>query len=352
MNSASQLDPPGKHSQRPVGQRPATAPQAGERSEQGGIAVVIPCYRVARELPAVVAAIGSEVSRIYCVDDACPEGSGTVIARLQTTDTRVVPLYLETNQGVGGATIRGIEQALADGAQWIVKLDGDGQMDPALIPKLIAPLQRGEADYTKGNRFFHPEDTRAMPLLRLIGNAGLSFFAKLSTGYWQLFDPNNGFVAIEARVARAIAWHKLHRRYFFESDVLFRLSTLRAVVRELPMRAHYGAEASSLNIGGALIQFPWLHARNFFKRIGYNYFLRDFSIASASLLAGLAMTGFGLAFGLARWWHSRRFQELASAGTVMLAALPILLGVQLLLNFLQADMANVPRQPIHPGLRD
>src|SRR5690606_11392859 len=97
-----------------------------------------------------------------------------------------------TNLGVGGAVMTGYLTALADGMDIIVKVDGDNQMDPALIPDFIAPILAGEADYTKGNRFFDLEEIRAMPKLRLFGNALLSFMTKLSAGYWDIFDPTNG----------------------------------------------------------------------------------------------------------------------------------------------------------------
>ncbi len=165
------------------------------------VAVVTPCFRVSRQIRGVLAAIGPEVWRIYCVDDACPEHSGAAVAEQAAHDSRIRLLRHDTNQGVGAAVVTGYRQAIADGAHVIVKLDGDGQMDPARIPDLIAPIAAGNADYVKGNRFYHLESLRAMPVSRLIGNAGLSFLSKLSTGYWNLFDPTNGFTAIHAEVA-------------------------------------------------------------------------------------------------------------------------------------------------------
>ena len=314
------------------------------------VAVVIPCYRVGKHLAGVVQAIGPKVWRIYCVDDACPEDSRRVIEGLAAENPRVQGLFHTLNQGVGAAVVTGYRQALADGADLIVKLDGDGQMDPARIPELLEPLLRGEADYVKGNRFFDLDSVKAMPVVRLIGNAGLSFLSKISSGYWNLFDPTNGYTAIQASLARQLPLHKLNPRYFFESDMLFRLNTLRAVVLEVPMDARYGDETSSLSVSNALVRFPFLHARNFFKRIFYNYFLRGFSIASVNLLVGLVLTSFGLVFGVTHWVAAAESNVLASPGTVMLAALPIILGTQLVLSFVSFDMENVPRDPIHRRL--
>jgi dolichol-phosphate mannosyltransferase len=315
------------------------------------LAVVIPCYRVSRQIGDVLAAIGPEVWRIYCVDDGCPEQSGRMVEQRATVDPRVRLLVHPLNRGVGAAVVTGYRQALEDGAEIIVKLDGDGQMDPGRICELTAPLRDGEADYVKGNRFYHLESLRAMPVGRLIGNAGLSFLSKLSTGYWNLFDPTNGFTAIHAAVARRLPLGKLHPRYFFESDILFRLNTLRAVVTEVPMDARYGEEKSNLSLVKAFVQFPIYHARNCCKRIFYNYFLRGFSVASINLVVGFALLLFGVTFGVVEWIVGAQRQTPASSGTVMLAALPVIIGSQLLLSFLSFDMSNVPREPLHPKIR-
>ena len=211
------------------------------------IAAVIPCFRVKHAILGVLAAIPRSVDRIYVVDDACPDGSGDAVAS-GCRDPRVRVLRHERNQGVGGATLTGYRAALADGATVIVRLDGDGQMDPALIPRLLRPIQDGEADYAKGNRFFELEGLRPMPPLRLLGNSLLSFASKLSSGYWNVFDPTNGFTAIHAAVLRQLPQDKLARDWFFESDLLFRLGTIRAVVCDVPMPARYDGETSSLVI--------------------------------------------------------------------------------------------------------
>ena len=209
------------------------------------IAVVMPCFRVGARALEVIANIGAEVGWIFCVDDACPLGSGDLIER-DCKDARVTVLRHAHNGGVGAATMTGLRAALATPALAFVKLDGDGQMDPSLIPRLVAPLLCGQADYVKGNRFHRLRDVTAMPMLRLAGNAALSFLTKLSTGYWQVFDPTNGFIAIDRRVAAALPFDRIAPRYFFESDLLYELGQLRAKISEMPMQAVYGDEPSSL----------------------------------------------------------------------------------------------------------
>jgi dolichol-phosphate mannosyltransferase len=328
---------------------PSETPRAPSANAWPRIAVVIPSYRVKPHILEVLGRIGPEVSRIYVVDDRCPESSGDHV-EANCRDPRVRVLRHEVNQGVGGATMSGMRQAVADGAEVILKIDGDGQMDPALIPRFVRPILEGRADYAKGNRFHHIEDVRAMPRVRLFGNAVLSFMAKISTGNWGIFDPTNGYLAIHGRVAALLPWDKIERRYFFESDLLYHLYNLRAVVIDVPMRAVYGEERSGLKPAAMLLPFLAKHARNFAKRIFYNYYLRDFSIASAELVVGLLALCFGVFFGGSRWLASVESGVVASAGTVMTAALPVIVGVQFLMGFLNYDIQNAPRTPIHPLL--
>jgi glycosyltransferase involved in cell wall biosynthesis len=244
----------------------------------------------------------------------------------------------------------GYRAAIADGAEVIVKLDGDGQMDPALIPYFVAPILAGEADYTKGNRFYDIEKMCSMPRVRLFGNAVLSFLTKLSSGYWDLFDPTNGYTAIHAKVARHLPLAKISQRYFFETDILFRLNTLRAVVVDVPMEARYGDEVSNLKVSKIVGEFLFKHVRNFFKRIFYNYYLRDMSLASIELPLGASLFTFGVGFGGWHWINAAHSDIATPAGTVMLAALPTLMGLQLVLAFLSYDIASVPRRPRHKVL--
>jgi hypothetical protein len=180
----------------------------------------------------------------------------------------------------------------------------------------------------------------------------LSLLAKLSTGYWNIFDPTNGYTAIHASVAKHLPFEKISRRYFFETDMLFRLSTLRAVVLDVPMVAAYGDETSSMKLSNIILEFLLKHSRNFIKRIFYNFFLREMNIASLELVAGTLLLVFGASFGGYHWGAAKRAHVATPAGTVMLAALPVLLGLQLLLAFVGFDIASVPRRAIHRHLLD
>ncbi|APW36524.1 glycosyl transferase family 2 [Rhodoferax koreense] len=317
------------------------------------IAVVIPSFRVTRHVLGVIESIPARVWRIYVVDDACPEGSGRLVER-DSRDPRVHVLFNLENQGVGGAVIAGYLRAAADGARVIVKIDGDGQMDPGLIDDFVFPILAGEADYTKGNRFFDLDQLQSMPRMRVFGNAALSLLAKFSTGYWDLFDPTNGYTAIHVDVLSHLPLDKISRRYFFETDILFRLNVARAVAVDVPMAARYADEVSNLKISRIVGDFLFKHARNFGKRIFYNYYLRDMSLASLELPLGLFLFFFGAVYGTWHWIESARLGIVTTAGTVMLAGLPVLTGLQLVLAFFGQDIGSVPRRVRHstgPRLR-
>ncbi|MDP2832079.1 MAG: glycosyltransferase family 2 protein [Pseudomonadota bacterium] len=313
------------------------------------IAIVIPSYKVRAHILGVIHSAGPEVDVIYVVDDQCPESSGQYVAE-NCTDPRVRVLFNEQNEGVGGATLAGFSRAAQDGADIMIKIDGDGQMDPRLIPKFIAPIVNGRADYTKGNRFYNPEDVLTMPTVRLLGNAALSFMSKLSTGYWHVFDPTNGYLAISAKVFSLLPRQKIAKRYFFETDMLFRLNTIRAVVLDVPMVAVYGDETSGLKIHRELGRFMVGHLRSFSKRIFYNYFLRDFGVASVQLVSGVLAIGFGVSFGGIQWYLNAASGVDTPAGTVMIATLPIILGFQMLLSFLGYDISSTPVEPLQGRL--
>jgi len=315
------------------------------------IAVVVPCFRVRRQVLQVIGSIGIDVERIYAVDDFCPEQSGALIEQ-QCTDPRVRVLRHAENQGVGGATVTGYREALADGADIVVKVDGDGQMDPAMISRLTRSIASGAADYAKGNRFYDLEHVRAMPRLRLFGNAVLSLINKVVSGYWNVMDPTNGFTAIHRAALMAIPLAKLDRGYFFESDMLFRLYTIRAVVRDVPLPSRYGDETSSLRVGRVAAIFPLKYLRAMIKRLFYAYFLRDFNAGTLQLSLGLLIGAAGAVFGIASWIHSVITGIPATAGTVMLAGLPVLAGLQFLIGALHYDIESIPREPLQGRAED
>ena len=316
--------------------------------EAAGIWLVVPCYKVRDHILRVIRSTPAWFEGIVCVDDACPEHSGDFI-KAENTDPRVVVLRLPRNQGVGGATLAGYAEAARRGGRVLVKVDGDDQMDLHYAAQLVAPILLGEADYAKGNRFTSISHLTTMPTVRVLGNAMLSFAAKLSTGYWNIFDPTNGYTAIDANVARLVMEKRVARRFFFETDLLYHLGTLRAVVRDVPMPARYADEVSNIRISQIVGPFAARHLRNFAQRVVGQYFIRDFSAASLELVFGVFFLLFGVGYALS-YLANRMPDQAASPGVVMLAALPVILGAQFLLQAMNFDVLNVPSRPIHPYL--
>lgn len=309
------------------------------------IGVVIPCYKVRKHILSVLEKIPPDINKIYIIDDACPESSGSFVKE-SSTDLRVSIIQHKKNTGVGGAVISGYKRALSDDCDIIVKLDGDGQMDPSDISKLIQPIVDKQVDYTKGNRFFSLESLTSMPTIRKLGNAALSFVNKVSSGYWNIMDPTNGFTAIHKSALSVLPLEKINAGYFFESDMLFRLGTIRAVVMDIPIQAKYDEEESNLNITSTIKSFPKLYFQAFLKRIFYSYFLRDFNRASLELVLAIIFILFGSVWGGIHWVYSIQLMKEASTGTVMLAVLPIILGFQMLLDAINFDTGNMPKVPL------
>lgn len=313
--------------------------------ETQSIWVVIPCYNVANHIRSVIQNIGPGVIGIVAVNDNSKDDTAKILKSLKL-DSRLFVIENEQNLGVGGSTKRGFEFAFSRGATIAVKLDGDGQMDPNLILNLVDPITKGHADYVKGNRFINVDQVISMPKFRLFGNIALSFLTKLSSGYWEIFDPNNGFVAISKNAFELVPKAKIDNRYFFESDMLFRLHLARAVVQDIPMPTKYGTEVSGLKEIRAFFEFGYKHQRNFFKRIVIEYYLRDFNLGSIQLPLGIVLGMFGGIYGTMNFLHYSSLELSTPTGTQIVVAMSVLSGLQLLLSFFAFDISNSPKKPI------
>jgi dolichol-phosphate mannosyltransferase len=304
---------------------------------------VIPAFRAATTLRAVVEQTLAVVDHVVVVDDACPERCGETISDLSLT--KWVTLITRTrNGGVGAATKDGIAEAMRRGADTIVKVDADGQMDTRFVPHMVAFLQeQPEIELVKGNRFTDPSTLHRMPVGRLIGNAGLSFLVKLSSGFWTIVDPTNGFVAIRAATLRQIDVAALADDYFFEIDLLCALGLGRRAIAEMSMPAIYGEEHSSLSITRALFTFPGRLAIHFFRRILVNYLVADINVGSLCAAFGIPLLLAGTIFGSHEWIESLASGQPRPTGIIVLALLLFMLGFQLSLQAVFYDVQFAPR---------
>ncbi len=310
------------------------------------IVAVIPAYKVEKQIAETIAQIPDYICQIVVIDDASPDRTSEIVLQAKMQDNRITLIKHEKNQGVGGAMLTGFKEALKINAQVILKIDGDGQMskyDPRL---LLEPLIFGQADYVKGNRFRDLSALKSMPLIRQIGNMGLGFLVKAATGYWDCFDPTNGFFAIRKEALVLLPLERVHKRYFFETSMIGELYLIGAVIRDVPYPAVYEDEESNLSVSKTLWDFPPKLTYLFFRRILLKNFLFDFSMESIYLLTGFPMLVFGLLFGIVKWIKYANLGIPAPTGTIMIPVMSVMLGVQLLLAAANIDLQSVPKKPI------
>ena len=310
------------------------------------IAVVVPAYNESHHIEAVLASMPDYVRYIVVVDDASTDDTAVRVRRRAETDPRIFLLQHEQNQGVGGSMVSGFRKALELQVDLIVKMDADGQMPSALLPRLLQPLIQGEADYAKGNRFHDFRALAHMPKLRRMGNMVLSFLTKIAVGYWSCFDPCNGFVAIRREALMRLPLDRIAPCWFFESSMLAELFLMNAVVRDVSMPARYADERSHLSVTQVLLDFPPRLLRCFCRRILLKNFIYDFSMESIYLLVGLPLLLFGVLYGGLNWVQYAPTGVGAPTGTVVIPAMLIMLGVQFLLSAISEDMRGVPKVPL------
>lgn len=308
------------------------------------ITVVIPCYNVSKHITDVIKKLPNEIDWIIAVNDRSKDDTEKVLSCLQESNKKLIVINHEENKGVGGAMITGFKKSIELNSDITIKMDGDDQMDCLYIPALIKPIIDNKADYTKGNRFRDLKALRQMPAMRRFGNLGLSFCIKAASGYWNIFDPNNGFVAISNEMLKTIDLNKIHKKYFFESSMLIELYHAEAVVHEVPMKARYGDEVSHLSLTRTLFGFPPKLLKAFIKRLILKYFLFDFNIASVYILFGLPLFIIGVVYGVVNYLEYASSHSPAPTGTVVIPTLLIILGFQLILSAINFDVNNYPKR--------
>jgi len=299
---------------------------------------------VAKHIKDVICNIPDSISYIIAVNDCSKDDTESILLKLANENKKIIYIRHEVNQGVGGAMLTGYRRSMELNADITIKMDGDGQMDAAYIPALVKPLVDDKADFTKGNRFRELKALQAMPLSRRIGNLGLSFIIKAASGYWNVFDPTNGFTAIKNETLKSMNFNRIHKRYYFETSMLIELYYANAVVNDIPMKARYGDEVSGLSRTKTLFQFPPKLFIAFIRRLILKYFLFDFNIASIYTIFGLPLFLFGLYYGITNFLKYSRSHIGAPTGTVVIPTLLIILGFQLLLSAVTYDITNYPRK--------
>ncbi|MEM8523782.1 MAG: glycosyltransferase family 2 protein [Bacteroidota bacterium] len=303
------------------------------------LAVLIPCYNVQAHIKSVIINLPEVVDLVIAVDDASIDDTATVLFELQKAQNSIPILVHQHKQngGVGAAMKTAFRIGLESGCEYFVKIDGDGQMDGSFIPKLI---EKEGVNFVKGNRFHDFKALRQMPFARRVGNLGLSFLLKAASGYWHIFDPTNGFFAIDRKTLMQLDKSRLANDYFFESSLLLELYYTKAKIKDVAMPAIYGNEVSNLSIWQSLVRFPLKLATAFIRRITFRYFVFDFNIASLYLLIGVPSFLFGVVFGGYNWVYYATRNIPTPLGTIMIATLTVVLGFQLILAAVQFDVSD------------
>lgn len=306
--------------------------------ENRTLCVVIPAYGASGSILNVAAAIPAYVDWIIVVDDASPDNLSDLVAGL--TDARIISLRHEANQGVGGAMKTGFRKALELGADLVAKVDADGQMDPSHLAAFALAAIRHDCDYVKANRFGHINALPAMPRARLWGSMALTFLTKFASGYWNAFDPQNGYVMITRRMLRRLNLSAIDEGYFFENSMLINLNILRARLAEIYIPAHYGNEISSMKLSRIVSTFPAKLLRGFLYRVYHKYVFRSVSPFALLFFLGMALMVWGTIWGGLAWRASAVSGQPATTGTVVLGLLPLLLGFASVLQALVLDVLD------------
>ena len=230
------------------------------------VAVVVPSYNEADKLPGTLTTIPDSIDQVLVLDDASSDRTASVAESLCLP--RLSVIVHPVNRGVGAAIVTGYRGALALGCDVAVVMAGDGQMDPADLPALLAPIASGQADYVKGNRFAHREIVSAMPLPRLLGNVVLSLLSRPATGHWSLFDSQCGYTAISRAALLALDLDRIFPRYGYPNDLLAKLWVAGMRCVDVPVRPVYGAAwRSGITLRTALYPVLFVIARAFVARL-------------------------------------------------------------------------------------
>jgi glycosyltransferase involved in cell wall biosynthesis len=291
----------------------------------------------------VVAEIPDYVTSIILVDDASPDRTGEILDKLEKENVKIKVLHHSKNQGVGGAMISGFLEAMKQNYEVVFKIDGDGQMDISYFDRMLKAVFEGKYDFVKGNRFFDQKMLRKMPALRRFGNIGMGFLIKMASGYWNIFDPTNGFFCVHGSVLKKIDFTRIDKRFFFVCFLLIELFYAGARIKDIPMPAIYAEEKSNLSVWKTFFSFPPKLFKAFLRRIWLRYFICDFNIGSLYIFFGIPLFFFGLFFGIIKWLHYSSLQIGTPTGTIMIALISLILGFQMILAAIQYDItANNP----------
>jgi dolichol-phosphate mannosyltransferase len=302
------------------------------------IAVIVPAYQVHDKISQVIGRIPAYTDWIIVVDDASTDGTAEAVRKI--IDGRIILLRHEKNTGVGGAMVTGFSRAIKLGADLIAKIDADGQMDPLYLDRFARMCLYHGCDYVKANRFGHLGALPSMPRIRFLGSVALSFLTKIASGYWSIFDPQNGYVMITRRTLLRLDLSRIDKGYFFENSMMILLNIVRAKIGEIYLPASYGDERSSMKLSRIIATFPAKLCSGFLYRVYQKYVFRSLSPFFLMFVFGLIGCGWGGLWGGWIWYKSYVTGIPATTGAVVLALLPLIVGWSTLLQAFVLDIQD------------
>jgi glycosyltransferase involved in cell wall biosynthesis len=304
------------------------------------VAVVIPAHEEEALLPTTLGGIPELVDRIYVVDDASRDGTVACAREAAAADPRIEVVVREQNGGPGAAVVTGYRRALEENADVFVVMNADNQMDPDDLEHLVLPVARGEVDYTKANRLFTGQAWQLIPHSRYLGNAVLSLWTKIASGYWHVADAQSGYTVIGRGMLELLDLDHLYPRYGYPNDMLVHLNVWNAKVRDVPARPVYGVgERSGMRMWKVIPTIWWLLIKRFWWRLWQKYVIRDFHPLVFFYVFGLLSLLFGLGLGIYQIVIKAEGYA-ATAGVVVLVALLLLFGLLFTLFAMWFDMES------------
>lgn len=304
------------------------------------IAAILPCFNEEKLIGKTINALPSFVDDIIAVDDNSTDNTWKTITKIADGNKRVRPIHMDNNEGIGGAYIKGFEYALESGADLIFTMAGDAQCNQDYMKMMADTLLNENLDYVKANRFVHLDELKQMPKFRRVGNTVITILTKFSSGYYSIFDSQNGYGVFKRKTLETLPFEHIGRRYDYENTLLIALSIMNARVKDEPVPAIYGDEVSTIPVFKTTMRALKVVWQGFWKRIYYKYVVVNFHPIALFIFSGLIFNIIGLLFGALILFDKLLYDQSPSTGTVMLCVLPIILGVQLLLSAITMDMNN------------
>jgi glycosyltransferase involved in cell wall biosynthesis len=303
------------------------------------IGVVVPAFNEEKLIEQTILQVPDYIDKIVVVDDASKDKTSKILSKLKNRNELSIIQHKE-NQGVGSSIMDGYLKLIDDNLDIAVVMAGDNQMDPKYLPKLLDSLIENNFDVAKGNRYLNTKELKSMPSYRFFGNIVITFFTKLASGYWSIFDTLNGYVASRMSVLKLIEFNKIKKRYDFEISMLINLNILGAKIVDVPIPAVYGTEVSDLKVWRVLPGLMKTLFFGFWRRIFYKYIFYNTHPISIFLIFGLLFQLIGFLIGI---WSIVATKGHPTASSALLAVLPFLLGFQLALTAIIIDIQNEPK---------